>query len=389
MEPYDLTTAGGYTQQSFTAQGVPTGAPSYRTTIADKATLSCRSTDGDFENPNPFSYKKKLTGSLRGKIIVTASNKSYIVQEGYILGPFDPELYTAGGTALDPYNKCLDKFYAQLRRNVDLSIDLYQGRQTLSMIRGFASTLLNPTKALAGAFKALAQPKWRHVLKGSGGKWLEWQYGLRPTLETIYSLTEELVGAVCSDDGIAVVKARAGESWTHYDPASVFCAPYGGLTTQIQFDDSRRCELSLKCTIADAERNALSQFTTLNPVSFFYENIPFSFVLDWVYDVGGYLRSMETALATGLAFHSGYRTDTRQRKIIAGCVKPYKNRVNGSTYSPFLPPRETWVRECKRTVLSAMPIPVLPQIKVSLGAARLLSTASLLTNFLSYNPPRR
>lgn len=389
MKPYNFSTVGGYTQTPYTAAGVPSGSPVFFSGSAMKASLTCSSTVGNFKDPLPFSYKKTVSRSLYGKLIITSANKSYVVRDGYVIGNIYPETYTTRGTALDPYNKCLDKLYAAMRSDVDLSIDIYQGRQTVKMISGFASALLNPTKTLSGALTSLVgNPKWRHLLKGTGGKWLEWQYGLAPTLNTIYALTSELIETVCTEDGFISAKARASESFTDYDGNSSNYAPINGMTTQIEFTDSRRCEISLKYAISDAERNALSQFSSLNPVSFFYENVPFSFVLDWIIDVGGYLRMLETALITGIVCKGGYKTETRQRSLVVGCNKRFKNEY-GTIYVPSFPAQESYTRQLTRTVLSELPLPVLPSVKVNLGTARLLSAASLLTNFLKLNPPRR
>jgi hypothetical protein len=196
--------------------------------------------------------------------------------------------------ALDPYNKCLDKLYAALRSDVDLSIDIYQGKQTVKMILDFANAIRHPVDTfLKNGKKLIKDQQLVRTTKLAGSKWLEYQYGLAPTLSTIHSLTSDLVGAISSPGGIQLVKARAstrderttvratnGNYWSSVIPAKVVS------------HDRRRCEIALSYTIGNAHLNALSQFSSLNPVSFIYENTPFSFVLDWAIDVGGYIRMM-------------------------------------------------------------------------------------------------
>jgi hypothetical protein len=290
--------------------------------------------------------------------------------------------------ALDPYNKCLDKLYAALRSDVDLSIDIYQGKQTVKMILDFANAIRHPVDTfLKNGKKLIKDQQLVRTTKLAGSKWLEYQYGLAPTLSTIHSLTSDLVGAISSPGGIQLVKARAstrderttvratnGNYWSSVIPAKVVS------------HDRRRCEIALSYTIGNAHLNALSQFSSLNPVSFIYENTPFSFVLDWAIDVGGYIRMMETALATGLVFKSGYRTDTRLRE---GEVSVKGGTSQYGTYYTSNMVGNWWQREKTRVVLTSMPLPNLPSFAPRLGAERLLSAASLLSNFLSIQPSKR
>ena len=385
MQPYALSTHRVYTRTAWTRAGgyQPVQVyPGQQTTLF----LQCESRRGNHISPTPFAFRKGEYGHLSGFSRLSESSWS-ITLEGY---GCDGDLLTVSNgcfaLALDPYNKCLGKLYDQIRSGVDLSIDLYQGNQTVKMIRDFANLLRHPVDTLTTALKQhIVRRNWRGPTKLVGGKWLEWQYGLRPTVNTIYDLVDELRGALVSPEGLHLVKDRA--SMHAQDTRILRASPWHAtVPAKVNSADSRRCQIAISYTIGDVERNALSQFTSLNPVSFFYENIPFSFVLDWMYDVGGYLRMMETALATGLIFHSGYVTETRLRTtsvVIDGTVKDY------STYVTAALKGNAFEKTLNRRLLTSMPIPRIPQVDVRLGSERLLSAASLLTNLLTQPSKRR
>lgn len=379
MKPYSLTSSGGYVK-SYLKYGAPYGDVTFIPLAKETVSLSCTSMNGDFHNPNPFSFDKVHSQYLKGSF----SEYDYPwvnlrSGDGCGGGPLNAALANTA-SALDPYNKCLGKLFDQLRSGVDLSIDTYQGMQTVKMIKDFSKIIAHPLETFADTASSLLQSeKFRRTLKFSGGKWLEWQYGLRPTIETVYSLTGDLIGAVSSSDGcLTAIAKSSSRDQTRYKGA--LCSPKDGIKTDFECFQSRRCLIALRCGIDDPTLNSLSQFTSLNPVSFFYENLPFSFVLDWIIDIGGYIRSMETALATGLVFKSGYRTDTTLTTVKASC-KTAAYDSYGKLGVPNLQ-GDAYVKSLRRTVLSSMPLPVYPAIDVNLGSARLASLASLLTNLL-------
>lgn len=388
MEPYNFSRGGVYTTSKYV---YTTGAfvSSTTTQVAGAETLSfsCSSRRGNFIDATPLSFSKLESAYLKGTAAIIEPRYTITRLDGYGCGggPVSA-LSVLRSPAPDPYNKCLGKLYDQIRSGVDLSIDLCQGRQTVKMVKDFSRLISHPLQVMVeNVNKMFKSQKPTRATKLAGNKWLEWQYGVMPTVNTIYDLTGDLIGNLSSPEGGFVAKARATEVRTNLE-SDFYGSPFSGHSTKHTVTDSRRAEIALHCVIANAERNALSQFTSLNPVSFFYENIPFSFVLDWVYDVGGYIRSMETALATGLEFRSGYVTKTRKVTVSSVC----KNTTNssGRIYLTDLSGKSS-SRTLDRALLTGMPLPIAPSVDVNLGSARLLSAASLLTNLLSTSPSKR
>lgn len=334
---------------------------------------------GDFVHPLGWSYDITTSSDIKGTYVLR-DGIYRTVREGAIPNCNIAKSLLSKVSASDPYNKALAKLYDKIRSDVDLSIDIYQGGQTVSFLMDLGKALANPTRTLARGLSGLV--KSGKIKRGSqliADKWLEWQYGIKPTMSTIYALTGEMIETISNDQGFLVTKARASSREPY--PSMIKRGSWSStFNVALQGEISRWSEINLCYTIADAERNALSQFTSLNPVSFIYENVPFSFVLDWIVDVGGYIRMMETACLTGLQFETGYRTSSLRNYVVANLDDTYKD-----SYKRTHTAKGTgWAKRVNsvRTPLGAMPRPRLPSLKISLGSQRLASAAALLRGFL-------
>jgi hypothetical protein len=156
-------------------------------------------------------------------------------------------------------------------------------------------------------------------------------------------------------------------------------ALYGGLyPIQIRKSGNiiRQVEYKVVCRVSNQSAFDLARITSLNPVSIAWELVPFSFVFDWFWDVGGYLSLQEAAWGRGLTFVRGYKTVTYVHDITALCVQD-KTNVGSGYWSCYFKGSDyrAWKQ---RTVLGSFPRPSLPKLEVKLGVQRLLSAASLL-----------
>ena len=126
------------------------------------------------------------------------------------------------------------------------------------------------------------------------------------------------------------------------------------------------------------------RWTSLNPISTGYEAIPYSFVLDWLIDVGSYLRDVETALLYGNRFIGGYVTHLTA--CDAGAEISFLRRTSGGWTYFGQGPSSGRYRRMSRSLLANYPLPRLPTFKADLGTSRLWSAAALLTQFLGKSP---
>lgn len=124
--------------------------------------------------------------------------------------------------------------------------------------------------------------------------------------------------------------------------------------------------------------NDLARWTSLNPISIAWELMPYSFVVDWFYDIGSTLRNFETALLYN-QYVTGYvdelyvavskeDVDLKKRPAFQG----YRYRSKG--YRRKI--------DFNRSVLTSAPLPRKPQWKVSMGWQRWMSAWALSSQVL-------
>jgi hypothetical protein len=115
----------------------------------------------------------------------------------------------------------------------------------------------------------------------------------------------------------------------------------------------------------------------LNPAAIFWELVPYSFVVDWFIDIGGYLRNLQTAYAAGVVVHTGYKVQTTKRRA-AGFVFGGTRQGNYFNFANAVASGDQILYE--RFVQASLPVPYLPTLDVQLGWRRLLSGAALISN---------
>jgi len=262
------------------------------------------------------------------------------------------------------YNKALDRLNDQSRGSLDLSVDIAEGHQTLKMFR-VTDQVLDLTRTFTR--------KWG-ALKAPASAWLQYTYGIKPLCSTIHGLAEESLRYNLNRSKL--VKGRATEE-VEIDRVHIICPDQ---TIDIKATGALKasCTIGVDMLTQDFD---ISRFTSLNPISIAWELMPYSFVVDWFLNVGGYLRQLETAMLYASRFRSGYRT-----KLAAGRIgleqvdttpagsweKSRFDRIHGSLE----------ITHITRTPLSSYPAPTFPSLKAQLGSSRLLSAASLLANML-------
>lgn len=273
------------------------------------------------------------------------------------------------------YNQVLSKISEQVRGKADLAVDLAELRQTRRMVSQYypaydrLSRGIGRFERYTRAFKSKWVDSGLLTGKSIGAKWLEYRYGWSPLLKDIHESAEQLLNL--STLPLTSFFARSSES-----------VPLGGGFSRNGFNfavsgsASFRAEMKLLLKQSRTTTQALAGFTSLNPVSLAWELLPYSFVIDWFYNVGDYLRNAETSLIYGNRFHSGYVTYTwlSEGSVTAISSNMTKGLVSGSG---------SFRRSGKKRVpLTSYPLPRPPVLKAELGAGRLLNAAALLSQFL-------
>lgn len=284
-------------------------------------------------------------------------------------GPYLSEI-VGGATYLPAYtwdaleSKALDVLNQKVRGDLDLSVDLAEAGKTKKML-----SLSNQVVDYTNTFQKRFGP-----LKAASNLWLTYQYGVKPLLGSIYNLAEENLRVVINKT--AHLHARA--SGTYVPKEVIINTIHGQQTMPVTGGGPIKTSVTYGVDVR-TDQFDLARFSSLNPVSIAWELTPYSFVVDWFYNVGGYLRNMETYLLYANKFRSGYRT-----RLSAGStsfLRYEKVRTSGETSDVF---KRGTVRHIAidRYALVSYPSPTLPSLSADLGSSRLVSAAALLGQML-------
>lgn len=378
MIPYKRNRVA-YSTSSWMKPSRVTSGP-FNCTDVDR--LSCAAVvKGDFVHPNAFSYQKVNSEGLRGLAVyldaATDPNNDFI---SAIDGPRSSILDTDGLLYPDvpwdaAYNSAVSALSTRVRGDLDLSIDAFQFKQILKTT--------NRVFDAVGTFRKT----WKSAISGKGpvkeaaSLYLEWTYGIAPTLHELVQLTEKLKSRGSTGDALVHCRGRGSvKERVTKKSSTVFWSSYGySASAPISFaiDSSYRCQLDVYLKPDLSAWNKLSEYASLNPVAWLYEATPYSFVADWFLDFGSYLRSIETAALNQARF--AYGTDTRSLKqvttVVGGEVTVGRHRFHPSSgFHSF--------RGMDRFILRDFPVPKLPTLIPSLGWRRMLNAAALLSQFL-------
>lgn len=276
--------------------------------------------------------------------------------------PYHNYSKTGGGFQLVPapsyamqtsllYNGALSKLHDTLRGNVDLTIDIAQFGQTVRMLRAVTQ--------LTNYIRSFSPRNWAN-------KWLEYQYGWRPLVDTVYGAFEVTMNAGFGTrliKGRHTIKQRSNTNRAFQSMA--------GVTEQFVDTDSQRCELGVAFVLRPSALQALANYGSLNPASILWELTPYSFIADWFIDIGGYLRNLETYLLYQNSVAWSYCTYT-QRTTRKAFV--YGKSTSGYTYYW----NGSYVYSYKNRTAGGYSAPYRPRFNANLGWQRVLSAGALL-----------
>lgn len=283
------------------------------------------------------------------------------------------------------YNKVLGEILERIRsgdvgNGLDLGVDLAEASQTKRMIKDVFKLvdLVRDFRRgrLPSDFSKLLKkaPSWQDL-------WLQYQYGWKPLVQDVYDSFDALMHRRMYKSARLTSRARRREDWN----LTLANTPFTGANARIKGWSKHRILMQLEYSIGNTRAQQLSGYTSLNPASLAWELLPYSFVVDWVYDIGGYLRAMESAYLFGSGFLRGYYTYSywdHQEVENVGSQGP-----TPSGLYDFIDTRcFRDIKKKSRTVFFAQPLPMTPQFDVHIGSQRLLSAASLLAQLFGRNP---
>jgi hypothetical protein len=326
------------------------------------------SVGGDLKHPNPQSFTHYTETSSYGDIHTAYSNGSISGAKGWGLGtafiaPPDLDRATA-------YNNALSKMFDKVRGDVDHSINVGEAHKTVDGVKKAFKALTH----IVTTFRKMRRSNPRDW----GNLWLEFHYGWAPLAKDLYETAERLVKpsrtkGFYNEKGTGITSQTVQEQRT--DSNGVPCTTVATADVRVLI----KCQYNYANTTLDQ----LSGFTSLNPVSIAWELTPYSFVVDWFINVGGYMRNLESSYIYSDSFIGGFVTTTSEQTT-GYSVSYSKARDDGSNaVDVYQYVGGTTVTRTKlRQVLGDNPVPSLPIFKPNLGWSRAASGSALLGQHL-------
>ncbi|DAD50936.1 maturation protein [ssRNA phage SRR6253161_1] len=327
--------------------------------------------NGDYKSPTNHSFEKVDAEFHHGWLHQELNFGSYwAITDSQ--GPYESVTGLSLPTQLMSQAdiKALSNFNEKVRGQLDLAIDLFTRRQTGQMLADAAALSnyvrrFDPLKLKRDFKRFLLSPK------RLGSKWLEFQYGWRPLAQSLY---ESARLATTPKRDYIRVKARGSQAATRV----VTSKAGANVTTRVE-RESARVEFAGLIKLSDGFIQNAAQMSSMNPFSIAWELTPFSFVVDWFYDIGNYVRQAETWAVYRTGWLSGYKTTTSLSTVQSTIVTSSNTATNISSGSRT----GTYRRAYKaRSVLTSYPFPRPPVFTCDLGSGRLLNAAALLSQFL-------
>lgn len=366
MKPYFYQTKGTMVSKPYSNTHETTSSLQ---TVRDHSLSGVISNKGNYRAATPQEFITQKVGHWLGN----EEGYNVVVPEYYYYNrgvlTYSPANTSLSGAFSDAaFNTAIGKVYEQIRGSLDLSVDFAQARQCRDMV----TKLYHAIADVGSVFRRLRRCRIRDM----GSIWLEWTYGWKPLAQDIYETLDHL-----TKPETVWVYCRGRGSNTSRDTRSFQSPAFIGIDQINNFTLQQRCEVKVAFCLKPSVITSLAGYTSLNPVSIAWELVPYSFVVDWIIDVGGYLRNLESACIYNQAFAFGYST---QGWLISGDA-----RVNGSTMSGNL--RQIVNMQSshrysakKRSPLSGIPFPRAPSVNPQLGVGRMLNAAALLSQLIPH-----
>lgn len=271
--------------------------------------------------------------------------------------------YVSGNSVAfyDATNRLLDKLRSS---DLNLLVSAAEAKQSASMILKAARSFGNAKKSILKAISDLGKPISRGS-KRAADTWVEYCYGWTPLLNDIYNMTE------FHRTLLPVLKVE-GKGYKRQEESSsiVSSGSHRQVAKTLIVEKVLR---SRTVTIKSPQAFDATRLTSLNPLLLAWEILPYSFVVDWFFDIGGYLQNMEIACLAGylptVGFDSALANATTTSSVF---------RIPTSTFTSIS--GSGWAKQSKfrRTVANSVPYPIFPSVSIDLNADQILNGAALI-----------
>lgn len=208
-------------------------------------------------------------------------------------------------------------------QNVNLAQSFAEYQQVSGMFLRAGRDVVNTFRSLRNG-RALSE--FVRILQGKHGdplskrianRWLEYQYGLKPLISDMYGLADQLTSNLTLGQyrfvGASVTANRIGFTSGQYDNLHKWSCR----TTQ-----EMKVKGIARYKVSASGIKPLAQIGVTNPVALAWELIPYSFVVDWLFNIGNFLNSLDALVGvTDLVVQRGARLTAVSMKSGIGSLR--------------------------------------------------------------------
>lgn len=205
------------------------------------------------------------------------------------------------------------RVWSQLaNQNSNLLLLFKERQQTVDMVTGYVQDLIRYKKKFLKSVKK-AYNRNDHNLVAD--KWLEYRYGWTPMLSDIETLINKPLG----HPSMRIAASMSRQAFTQYRH------PNGQDVEDYYLRVSRNA--SCYITPRNVAMATAQQYGIANLGLTAWELVPYSFVADWIFDVGGYLEHL--GALSGLDVHSACRSRNAYVKSVR--IVPANSNISQGT----------------------------------------------------------
>lgn len=355
-------------------------------TVRSQTILTTRNGEGGTNHTAPTSYgfRKRL---ITNDVGYMTRKDGEFDQQSWI-GPYPPSLPDQLGwtpwTTFDPlYERALGNLMDEIRGGNQVVVDLAESASTMRMVsaqNNAGSRIAEILDIIHGEVKRKRKhferldkrDRTQKILDFATGRWLEYRYGWLPLVSSVYDALD-----ILHKENLERVRTVVGRSRDLHNREIPFeeINFFGGKIQGLhKIHAIERCRIVVEMYTPGS---GIWDWTSLSPSVIAWELLPMSFVADWFVSVGDSLAYLENWLLWKNQFKSGYITytgiGTESWKLQGSSTNGYytlTSSKSGKIESSFK----------NRIVLTELPLPFAPRVKVNLNAHRSLDAVSLIAS---------
>lgn len=203
------------------------------------------------------------------------------------------QAYSLIGRANGVQNQALRRFYDKVGNSNALTVSIIQRQQSLDMAASIIKNVLDVALALKRRDPSILNRIRRHyrrnnrfqIAKDFSGLWLQYWFGIKPLISDVHAVL-----GIFSDELPVETAVGTASGVVKYDTSSL---DYNGYYEGNYYSGKVTCRIASVISVGDPNLNLFSRVGVDQPFGTAWEIIPFSFMVDYVFNIGECLSNLE------------------------------------------------------------------------------------------------